>query len=351
MIISCWGEWGCNQEKSMWKKLAKFGHLPEVPCQVPASPHARSHDVVDLGRSWKVIQWTKKLMEGLKKNPHNLGTKSWVIYVILKVVFGKWKDRVLFWTSGLTFAQHVVDLADRSDSNGSAEASTQPSFNHQWRHRSSKFLSFRGLEISLKSVQNPWWLMMLMIKKRVFSTQLALGIIIIHYGKPYLTTSMREWQRVLNTTHFWFVYIQNRMWKTQQTLPPLQPKYAHFYKTWRVFVKKAIPFDLVIDDFLNKTWYFIQKFQLPCLIIRGFQLPSYLYNSLSWNIFWLYPHENYLEIFLGYWDGWVVSNFNPVGSWNQALFDALLGSAGGPWKIQGFRLVDLSGFSHDPLVN
>ena len=77
------------------------------------------------------------------------------------------------------------------------------------------------------------------------------------------------------------------MWKTQQTLPPLQPKYAHFYKTWRVFVKKAIPFDLVIDDFLNKTWYFIQKFQLPCLIIRGFQLPSYLYNSL------------YLEIFFG----------------------------------------------------
>jgi hypothetical protein len=61
--------------------------------------------------------------------------------------------------------------------------------------------------------------------------------------------------------------------------------------------QKAIPLDLVIDDFLNKT-RLIQKFQLPCLIIGGYIaiVSLYLY------IFWLYPHET-IYIFVGYWDG------------------------------------------------
>ena len=170
------------------------------------------------------------------------------------VLYWKWSfasEKIEFLRiSGLTFAQH---LADRSDSNGSAEASTQPSFNHQWRHRSSKLA---------------WG----------FSTQLALGIIIIHYGKPYSTTSMREWQRVLNTT-------------------PIQPKCSFLQDMAGTIFQKAIPLDLVIDDFLNKT-RLIQKFQLPCLIIGGYIaiVSLYLY------IFWLYPHET-IYIFVGYWDG------------------------------------------------
>ena len=73
------------------------------------------------------------LMEGLKKNQHS-GNQI-----------------MSYIESGLWQVKRSSSLEDFwVDSNGSAEASTQPSFNHQWRHRSSKFLSFRGLEIPLE---------------------------------------------------------------------------------------------------------------------------------------------------------------------------------------------------------